>query len=271
MSDDERVEYLFFVITSMYKKKEGSPTDNKDKFLKRKQQIGESVTEFAAELKDVLYQAWPGMPRDQLEDLLIEYFVGGLQSPETSTKVKLEKPRTMAKALDIAEIYENMLNNNTSTLTKAEYATPQTYSIFETPSPPSITPAQPKLLKFADNIDFFTTPTNAKSTAKTKTITLSCLNTTNKQEPTRSLYLNNTEVEYIPDTGAAMSVISEETARKVGLKINPYDKTKVRVITADGKEVQDVPGYVETDIRLNEHVVKNVKMIVFKRATNPCY
>ena len=33
MSDDERVEYLFFVITSMYKKKEGSPTDNKDKFL----------------------------------------------------------------------------------------------------------------------------------------------------------------------------------------------------------------------------------------------
>ena len=57
MGDDERVEYLFGVITSMYKKKEGSPTDNKDKFLKRKQKVGESITEFAAELKDVLYQA----------------------------------------------------------------------------------------------------------------------------------------------------------------------------------------------------------------------
>ena len=36
MSDDERVEYLLGVIISMYKKKEGSPTDNKSKFLKRK-------------------------------------------------------------------------------------------------------------------------------------------------------------------------------------------------------------------------------------------
>ena len=56
MSDNERVEYLYFVITSMYKKKEGSPTDNTDKFLKRKKKLGESITEFAAELKDVLYQ-----------------------------------------------------------------------------------------------------------------------------------------------------------------------------------------------------------------------
>ena len=76
MGDDERVEYLFGVITSMNKKKERSPTDYKDKFLKRKQKVGESITEFAAELKDVLYQAWPGMPREQLEDLLIYYFIG---------------------------------------------------------------------------------------------------------------------------------------------------------------------------------------------------
>ena len=55
MHVDERVEYLFKVIQSMYRKKEGSPTDNKDRFLRRKQKVGESITEFAAELKDVLY------------------------------------------------------------------------------------------------------------------------------------------------------------------------------------------------------------------------
>ena len=114
MSDDERVEHLLGVIISMYKKKEGSPTDNKDKFLKRKQKVGESITEFAAELKDVLYQAWPKMPREQLEDLLIEYFIGGLQSPETSARVKVVIPKSITKAIDVAEIYENMFNNNTS-------------------------------------------------------------------------------------------------------------------------------------------------------------
>ena len=39
MQDDERVEYLFKVIQSMYKKKEGSPIDNKDRFLSRKQRV----------------------------------------------------------------------------------------------------------------------------------------------------------------------------------------------------------------------------------------
>ena len=71
--------------------------------------MGESITEFAAELKDVLYQVWPGMPREQLEDLLIDYFIGGLQSPETSARVKVEKPKSITKAIDVAEIYENML------------------------------------------------------------------------------------------------------------------------------------------------------------------
>ena len=51
MSDDDRVEYLFFVITSMYKWNEGSPTYNRDKFLKQKQNVGESITEFAVESK----------------------------------------------------------------------------------------------------------------------------------------------------------------------------------------------------------------------------
>ena len=222
MSDDERVEYLLGVIISMYKKKVGSPTNNKDKFLKRKQKVGESITEFAAELKDIL----PKMPREQLEDLLIDYFIGGLQSPETSARVKVEKPKSITKAIDVAEIYENMLNNNTSMLTTTEYTTPSTYSIFESPSvsPPSITPGQHKILKFAPNADCFTTPTNIKSHNKTRTITLSCINIPSHNQTIRVLYLNNTEVEYIPDTGAAISVISEDTAKKAGLNINPYEK-----------------------------------------------
>ena len=111
--------------------------DNKDRFPKRKQKAGESITEFAAELKDGMYQAWQGMPRDQLKDLLIEYFVGGLHSPETSAKVKLEKPKSIVKSIYNAEIYEDLINNNTSMMTKGEYLTSQSYSIFESPrSPP---------------------------------------------------------------------------------------------------------------------------------------
>ena len=82
----------------------------------------------------------------------------------------------------------------------------------------------------------------------------------NKGEPTRVFYLNKTEVEYILDRCAAIFVISEETAKKAGLNVYPYDKNKVRVITSDGKEVQDVPGYVKADVTLGEHRLKGVKM-----------
>ena len=139
------------------------------------------------------------MPRDQLEDLLVEYFVGGLQSPETSAKVKLEKPKSIVKDIDTAKIYEDLINNNTSMMTKGEYLTPQSYSIFESlGSPPSsIAPGQPKLIKF--NCDSFTTRTNTKPVNKSKTITLSCLNLSCRDQPRRTLNLNNTEVEYIPE------------------------------------------------------------------------
>ena len=112
-------------------------------------------------------------------------------------------------------------------LTKTEFSIPSTYSIFESPSlsPPSITPGQPKILnsyqtptaiphRLLYNTDCYTTPTNIKSVNKARTITLSCINIPNKGEPARVLYLNNTEVEYIPDTGPAISVISEETAKR---------------------------------------------------------
>ena len=97
----------------MYRKKEGSPTDNKDKFLKRKQRGAE-------DLKDSLYQAWPGMPRDKLEDILIEYFTTGLNNPETSARIRIAKPKTITKAVDIAEIYEEMIRKNTSLISKTE-------------------------------------------------------------------------------------------------------------------------------------------------------
>ena len=156
-------------------------------------------------------------------------------------------------------------------MTNGEYLTPQSYSIFESPSSPplSIAPGQQKIIKF--NSDSFTTPTNTKPVKKSKTITLSCLNLFCRDQPRRTLYPNNTEVEYTEvDTGAAMSVISEETAKRAGLKLSPYDNSKIRVISADGKEVPDVPGYVEADVTLDNHRLKGVKMIVFKMATNPC-
>ena len=71
MSEIDYVEQLFVVIRFIYRKKEGSPTDCEDKFLKRKQLSDEDITEYAEDLKDSLYQAWPGMLRDKLEDMLI--------------------------------------------------------------------------------------------------------------------------------------------------------------------------------------------------------
>ena len=57
LSSEEHVEYLLKVITSMYKRKEGTPTQNKDRFLKRTQQEGETIEDYAADLRDTLYQA----------------------------------------------------------------------------------------------------------------------------------------------------------------------------------------------------------------------
>ena len=88
----------------------------KDRFLKRKQKVGESITEFAAELKDALYQAWPGIPRDQLEDLLIEYFVGGLQSPETFHDANQQETRKQIED-NYTELPQFVMSRPTSTNT----------------------------------------------------------------------------------------------------------------------------------------------------------
>ena len=144
---DEHLEYLFNQIRTMIKRKEGSPTENKKKFLKRTQRQDESLNDCAMEMRDTLYQAWPGLPRDQLEELLIDYFINGLYNQVTGAKLRIEGPRTLAKAIDIAQIYEDLLNNNTNMINKTEYLTPPGYSLTETPTPsPPISSGQPKII-----------------------------------------------------------------------------------------------------------------------------
>ena len=145
LDTDEHLEHLFNVIRTMYKRKEGYSSENKKKFLKRTQRHDEPIADFAMEMRDTLYQAWPRLPRDQLEDLYIDYFISGLRNQETDAKLRIaEGPRTLTIAIDIAQIYEDLLNNNTNMINKTENLTPPGYSIYETPgSPPSISSGQP--------------------------------------------------------------------------------------------------------------------------------
>ena len=82
-----------------------------------------------------------------------------------------------------------------------------------TPSPPQISSEQPKIIKYmTQSAENFITPTNIKSPQRSRTITLSALDMPNKGNKERALLLNNIAIQYIPDTGAAISVISEEVA-----------------------------------------------------------
>ena len=76
----------------MYKRKEGSPTANKRKFLKRTQRQDEPLNDFAMKMRDTLYQARPGPPRDQLKELLIDYLISGLYNQETGAKLRIKGP-----------------------------------------------------------------------------------------------------------------------------------------------------------------------------------
>ena len=62
--------------------------------------------------------------------------------------------------------------------------------------------------------------------------------------------LNNIAIQYMPDTGAAISVINEEVAKILNVKIKPYDKSRIKAVTADGNEVQNIKGFAETDVTL---------------------
>ena len=72
------------------------------------------------------------------------------------------------------------------------------------------------------------------------------------------------------DTGAAISVISEEEARILNIEIKPYDKSKIKAVTADGTEAKDSLGFAEVDATLGNQALEKVKMLVFKNSTNPC-
>ena len=121
-------------------------------------------------------------------------------------------------------------------------------------------------------MDNYLTPANPKTPQqhRSRTITLSSVVVPSKSENQRKLKLNNVSVQYIPDTGATISVISENVAKAIGAEIKPYDRTKIKVITADGKEVKDILGFAEVDVILGNQKLERVKMLVFKNATNPC-
>ena len=53
-------------------------------------------------------------------------------------------------------------------------------------------------------------------------------------------------------------------------KIRPYDKSKIKAVTADEKEVRDILGFAEVDVILGNNKVEKVRMLVFKNSTNPC-
>ena len=115
----------------MYKKKEGTPTQNKDRFLRRILQEGETIVDYVADLRDTLYQAWPGLPRDKLEELLIVYFINGLKNGDKKAKLRVEGPKTLHKAIEIGKIYEDMLSYNTNLINQTEFLTPPGYSLVD--------------------------------------------------------------------------------------------------------------------------------------------
>ena len=82
--------------------------------------------------------------------------------------------------------------------------------------------------------------------------------------------LNNVAIQYLADTGAGISVISEEVAKILNIEIKSYDRTKIKAVTADGKEVKDILGFAELDATIDNQTLEKVKMLVFKNASNPC-
>ena len=124
-------------------------------------------------------------------------------------------------------IYEEILDKNTNLINNTEYLTPPGYSLIETPS--SINSNQPKIIRLMQNTtDNYVTPANPKipRQQRSRTITLSSVDVQSKSENQRKLKLNNVSVKYTPNTGEAISVISENVAKVIGAEVNPYDRTK---------------------------------------------
>ena len=137
------------------------------------------------------------------------------------------------------------------------------------PSPPSITSTHigDKLIHMA-NQGAMNTP--ASKMTKSRNFLFGAQNVTGKEGDQRTLLLNNKPISYIIDTDASISVISEDTARILGAKISPYDRSRIKAMTADGKEVKDVLGFAEAEVTLGNQKLTNARMYVFKNLTNPC-
>ena len=45
-----------------------------------------------------------------------------------------------------------------------------------------------------------------------------------------------------------VSVISEALANMTGLEIKSFNRSQIKLVTADGKEVKDMLGFAEADI-----------------------
>ena len=89
-------------------------------------------------------------------------------------------------------------------------------------------------------MDGYLTTTNINTPKQgTRTLTLSAIDTIKQEVNQRQLKLNNVAVKYMPDTGASITVISDNVAKTIGAEVKPYDRNKIKVITADGKEVKD--------------------------------
>ena len=89
------------------------------------------------------------------------------------------------------------------------------------------------------------TPQN-KSPQKSRTITLRALEMSSKGKKQRTLLLN---------TGAAVSVINEEVAKILTIEIKPYDKSRIKAVTAYGKEIKDILGFAEVDVTLGNQIL----------------
>ena len=166
----EHVEHLLNVIKSMYEKKLGTPTQNMERFMRRKLKEYEHIPDYANDFKDTLYKACPGQPKYQLEELLIAYFIHWIFITETKSKLKAEGPLTLVKALEKAQFYEDVLNNNTIIVNQTEFLTPPGYSLIETPASSS-NPQHNAVRMMQNTIDNFLAPTRTPNQrAKTKAV-----------------------------------------------------------------------------------------------------
>ena len=99
-------------------------------------------------------------------------------------KLKVEGPKTLNK------IYEDMLNNNTSLINQTEFVTPPGYSLIETPTSNFKTVKSVRLMQ--NTLDGYLTPTNMNTPRqRTRTLTLSSIDTIKKYDSQRTLKLNN--------------------------------------------------------------------------------